>query len=337
MCFDGYDGMSCETQLCPEGKDAAEGILCSGNGDCDGTTGTCICRNSYSGRDCSNVPGCVVDSSDCGTGTCDSQTGACVCPRGTSGKDCEVASAPTVVDVDVDLAFGVGNFSWSNSYTVDSKEYRFFRAEVDDSLYDVTIYARSLSGDAHVYIIGYDAVGLDTDLPNSATKIWESSKSDRAKKSFISAEVLARFLATWTLQPTAAPQISAFFLGNANIFIGVLGFEFQKTTEFQIAVVRSGCAQVNCGDHGHCESGACVCAEGWRGQLCDVYDCPGEPDCSGRGTCMYDDTTLPSNTSNPENDRRLAAKGDDKPYCSCYLGFAVKTAADLPPVLRLRL
>ena len=118
-------------------------------------------------------------------------------------------SAPTVVDVDVDLAFGVGNFSWSNSYTVDSKEYRFFRAEVDDSLYDVTIYARSLSGDAHVYI-GYDAVGLDTDLPNSATKIWESSKSGQSQEIVHLCGSAGTFLATWTLQPTAAPQISAF-------------------------------------------------------------------------------------------------------------------------------
>ncbi len=54
---------------------------------------------------------------------------------------------------------------------------------------------------------------------------------------------------------------------------------------------RPDCDQINCGDHGSCEDGLCVCEPGWQpaanGQSCEAFiidPCEGF-DCSGLGQC----------------------------------------------------
>jgi len=46
----------------------------------------------------------------------------------------------------------------------------------------------------------------------------------------------------------------------------------------------------NCNGNGECSASedppVCLCAEGWRGADCLTLDCPGSPDCSGKGACV---------------------------------------------------
>ena len=56
-------------------------------------------------------------------------------------------------------------------------------------------------------------------------------------------------------------------------------------------VSRPDCDQINCGEHGSCEDGLCVCEPGWQpatdGQSCEAFEidpCEGF-DCSGLGQC----------------------------------------------------
>ncbi|XP_070533135.1 tenascin-X-like [Ptychodera flava] len=44
----------------------------------------------------------------------------------------------------------------------------------------------------------------------------------------------------------------------------------------------------DCTGHGTCILGKCLCNEGWLGRGCEIPDCPGDPNCNGRGTCTED-------------------------------------------------
>ncbi|XP_070533132.1 uncharacterized protein [Ptychodera flava] len=42
-----------------------------------------------------------------------------------------------------------------------------------------------------------------------------------------------------------------------------------------------------CSGHGYCNPSTltCICNSGWEGEGCHIPNCPGDPDCNGRGTC----------------------------------------------------
>jgi hypothetical protein len=42
---------------------------------------------------------------------------------------------------------------------------------------------------------------------------------------------------------------------------------------------------VDCGSHGRCEAGSCVCDAGWQGVACKEPQCPNS--CSGNGECLF--------------------------------------------------
>ncbi|KAL6059146.1 Tenascin C [Balamuthia mandrillaris] len=62
-----------------------------------------------------------------------------------------------------------------------------------------------------------------------------------------------------------------------------------------VYVQNDGCAPwcivgEGCSGHGECivEAGIdpyCICSPGWQGTVCNIADCPGTPDCTGRGRC----------------------------------------------------
>ncbi|XP_063955651.1 uncharacterized protein LOC135154217 [Lytechinus pictus] len=95
---------------------------------------------------------------------------------------------------------------------------------------------------------------------------------------------------------------------------------------------------VECNNRGSCsESEGCACDPFFKGELCNEFDCPGEPDCSDRGSCLFRDGEAfclcdPGFTS--ENCSELVCPGqpqcsgfgtctliDDTPLCICQHGF----------------
>lgn len=42
----------------------------------------------------------------------------------------------------------------------------------------------------------------------------------------------------------------------------------------------------SCSGHGTCTIGTqtCMCDDYWKGEGCNIWDCPGEPDCNKKGT-----------------------------------------------------
>ena len=63
---------------------------------------------------------------------------------------------------------------------------------------------------------------------------------------------------------------------------------FQKKMLTEIQTVKiynifSERCNLDCGSHGSCESGRCVCEPGWQGDVCSVKTC--DPRCSAHGMC----------------------------------------------------
>ncbi|KAL6051162.1 Tenascin N [Balamuthia mandrillaris] len=63
-----------------------------------------------------------------------------------------------------------------------------------------------------------------------------------------------------------------------------------------------------CSGRGTCESGYCICHEGWADLDCSVEDCPGFPDCSGHGYCLVNE--------------------EDRPVCQCLPGWEGKDCGE---------
>mgnify|MGYP001173773151 CR=1 FL=1 len=91
---------------CPGNGEA----VCNGNGQCDLTTGSCICNTGFEGAQCEGLfdnkcslvdVSCTIKSilamscpgngeSTCnGNGRCDLTTGSCICNTGFEGPHCE--------------------------------------------------------------------------------------------------------------------------------------------------------------------------------------------------------------------------------------------------------
>jgi len=89
-------------------------VECGGpnRGDCDKTTGECVCKNQWNGGACSKhptqtygtggnskCPVCPYKKAECGgptRGDCNKQNGACVCKNGWSGGSCSANKATGV-------------------------------------------------------------------------------------------------------------------------------------------------------------------------------------------------------------------------------------------------
>ena len=56
----------------------------------------------------------------------------------------------------------------------------------------------------------------------------------------------------------------------------------QKVNLFSVFIFPERC-NLDCGPHGSCESGRCVCDPGWQGDVCTVKTC--DPRCSAHGMC----------------------------------------------------
>ena len=54
--------------------------------------------------------------------------------------------------------------------------------------------------------------------------------------------------------------------------------------------IKDPCLDVNCGEHGTCSNGACVCEDGWTGELCDEQEikaCTSYKDCNEGEYCQF--------------------------------------------------
>lgn len=65
------------------------------HGQCDKTTGKCICGDLYTGKDCAQFKSCPGGTSCNGHGICDLSTGKCTCSVDFNGKACKHRKCPS--------------------------------------------------------------------------------------------------------------------------------------------------------------------------------------------------------------------------------------------------
>jgi hypothetical protein len=93
---------------------------------------------------------------------------------------------------------------------------------------------------------------------------------------------------------------------------GTMGVALMNSSPLNITVnvtlSRDGCALLNCSNSNGCSNGICQCKQfvvnntafGFVGTECKDLDCPGQPDCFGRGVCV---------------------KAGDRPQCQCNANY----------------
>ena len=94
VCSAGFSGTVCE-KACP----IANGLRCSGHGQCDAAAGVCVCDAYYGTADCSvPCPGLGNASGVCSSaGVCSQVTSTCTCSTGWAGMFCDIPCAGGVL------------------------------------------------------------------------------------------------------------------------------------------------------------------------------------------------------------------------------------------------
>jgi hypothetical protein len=304
-CAAGYSGTACELKGCP----TVGGLPCSGQGNCT-AEGVCVCNPGFIGtscsiRDCPSTGGGKCSGSS--QGTCDSSNGVCSCvdavaPGGGTttyytGVDCSVAnngSRPfTQLAFVGETTGGVPNEPVN--VTLQSKQYQYFTFTAPTATYSIRVTLTPQSpGSVSVSTLALVAAYANVyRLPSvTASSQFTSSVS-------VSSGVASLVI---DLEPPRVVggviQNSAFdHAGVINVAALSLG---DNPVPVQVSLTRDGCAVLNCSHGGNCTNGACMCPRytavggydyGWAGSDCTSPDCPGTPDCGGRGECVVSNTT----------------------------------------------
>lgn len=243
-------------------------------------------------------------------GGCDTAHGACACnilPQSSqfhSGPDCNgglevrapLMSAPSpvriapltlsaaqslpVIPVEV-----VGNISAKNStHTVQPRRYAYFVVDVDNLRFDVTITA-AYSGPSAEPVM----YGSFEDTPPTA--------ADHGKRGTLDA--VARTLTivlcgTDSSHPSCSGQLDESPIETGTFFLALLNTEEAGGADLAVNVTatQDPCVHpemADCSGHGTCDTGKCTCSSSmWTDFKCSSPNCPGDPNCLGRGECKVE-------------------------------------------------
>ena len=91
LCDDGFMGVSCESRKCPK-PSTDTGMVCSGNGKCNGETGACECWSGFYGDACEVQIECPGNCT--GTHGACLESGECRCVDGWTGASCDIIGCP---------------------------------------------------------------------------------------------------------------------------------------------------------------------------------------------------------------------------------------------------
>jgi len=82
-------------------------------------------------------------------------------------------------------------------------------------------------------------------------------------------------------------------------------------------VCADSVCKADCGEHGSCKDGECVCKKGWKGDTCCEPDC-GEDDCNGNGQCLFPALGRPG--------RCKCNEGYEPPFCAAAQTFFTQSS-----------
>eukprot|EP00941_MAST-03F_sp_MAST-3F-sp1_P004903 g4903.t1 len=296
----GYTGPDCNTKVCPRG--------CSGNGYC--VEGKCVCKPTWTGKDCS-VSKCPGGTNVCsGQGIC-AAAQSVVSPAASDKSHAPVKSKSMKTEVPVDE----GKTGKRNASSMAKQTEPLKGAETKDaSVKNDSTETNAGNVNENGLMLAEDGfsilpIGGDPNLTARATWSRASANGMRMKvipaKSGLSDDTVAKMDAKKILA-------SGKTLMKCFCFNGFAGEDCSKKacspgckepssvcdedsgvcycrdsytgTECSKPDVAKGC-RISCGENGTCVSGECKCDDGWGGKYCTEKVCPSSCEENGHGKC----------------------------------------------------
>lgn len=278
----GWWGRYCETRGCP-----GIGSICSSHGTCISATLTCVCDPGWYGSGC-HLPDCP-GTPDCnGRGQCvaNSNYPECLCDDDWMGRECELpcvnGTAQHDFTCDCDPCFaGPGCDQLCSNH---------------GACENGTCTCNSAWWGTECQVRGCPGVGISCSGHGYCTIADQTCTCNRY----------------WTGDDCNSPDCPGDPLDcngkghcdgvnyfpprciNCTLSMGeacerpcVHGYEtqpFSTICNCDPCYSDPGC-ETECSAHGSCANATCQCQTGFKGDHCEVLDCPGEPDCGRRGQC----------------------------------------------------
>ena len=285
--FKGWRGPTCNVFRCP-------GWLsdCSGHGTCIPSLNHCTCKPGWKGRGC-EIPNCAGGGNCSGHGVCDGLTydpPVCIsCDTTYFGRACErrCMNGTVVRKMDdevcrcnscysgVDCGKECNEHGNCNNGTCMCDEgwwgEKCERVGCPGAGKDCSGHGRCLSLDQECHCFkGWKGKGCEAPdcpgVPNCNVKGTCDGSVD----------------------PPQCVNCTENTMGKACELPCIYGREDPPSSAIcKCEVCYSGSAcDIECSMHGTCDNNSCSCQQGWKGEHCELTNCPGEPDCSNHGVCV---------------------------------------------------
>jgi type II secretory pathway pseudopilin PulG len=264
-CINGYTGVTCDV------LNPCFNVNCGTHGTC--SDGACICTDNYYGENCENAPlacqnggswNTTTHQCDCATGytgnTClEKESGTCTSyldckegeycqfsPRGNCETEPTSGVCQSVSDCGLyDINIGDGKKYTASNHGESCKPYWWTAKDICASL---GMHMPSLSE------VGCEDYKDDV-CPTSGT-VYGALKTNGLRNVVWTTDMYDSCSA-WSVATTAI-----FNINRRDRSFG--------STDFLCISDSSSCANVDCGDHGRCSNGACVCRNNYYGDRCQT-------------------------------------------------------------------
>ena len=294
--FEGWRGPACEMKGCPGWN-----IDCSGHGSCIASLEMCFCRPGWGGRGC-HIPQCAGGGNCSGHGVCDGENHdppVCVtCDPGYMGTDCGIPC----VNGNVTKTTNGQSCSCDSCFTGRSCD-----KECDSHGTCTHGQCKCNKGWRGVKCETVGCPGEGTDCSNhgvclSATQecdCFKGWKGEGCEKPDCpgTPDCENKGDCDGSFEPPICVNCTNGTMGPGCNLPCVHGTEDPPQSSIcKCKPCFHGYAcDIECSGKGYCNSSKCICNPGRKGELCEVLDCPGEPQCSNHGVCvMQSGSSLPS-------------------------------------------
>ena len=296
MCDSHWHGPTCDKRMCLNG--------CSSRGRCN--NGTCTCLPGFTGEFC-EVCSCKNDCN--GQGACEERTGGlcgCRCMEGFTGIDCsdEVAKLPEKIYVPKDPVTGMAT-------PIPAMTQIVMPAPKPEPIMDVVVDPVTHVETKEPEVETVEEVVVDP-VTNKETTVEKEvpvmAPAPDPVKLVLPKDDAPDFFAEAPTKPITAGATSvvlscaagAAFKAGDKMILG-LGTATMEVVEVSAVEMAPSCLDTvegpapvpcvngangqECGGHGACEAGECLCDVQYDGKACATYLCATADDCLNGGTC----------------------------------------------------